>query len=509
MAGCHAGYDAVRSWTAARRQIAQLPSAASLDDRLPGDASVDGGGGKDLLPVSLLDRATARAIAVAANPDMRVALARLQAARARVDEVAAQFYPAIIAKHDSVRTFHTPASRNRLSVPTQPVSSVPSDSDTFNASEVAITTILNAIRRPLFGRTTSGGSANSYSEHSTSVTVSWTLYDGFLREAQTAAATHAFHASEAAMRDARRLIISAVDAAYLRVQLAEEQVRIAEADRVFSEDQLQVTRKLEAEGRASHAEVGNFRVRALAATSRVTSAIGLRASSRTVLAELMGIDDVALPDELAVAALEDETADEMAPPDPMRWLSLAMEQRPDLAQLRCLLDVERANVRAASSQFHPVAVVSGSWGFDKSSNVRYTVQDQSSAAGLELQWELYSGGSRQARLRQARSAQAEAAAMLQRHRLAVQADVRQAMIDITNAQQQIRLQRENLATARENRRVIQAAYAAGKETLTRLNEAQRDYINADADLALARIQLRQAWSDLSAAAATTENRVGR
>ena len=80
--------------------------------------------------------------------------------------------------------------------------------------------------------------------------------------------------------------------------------------------------------------------------------------------------------------------------------------------------------------------------------------------------------------------------------------MRKAIIDLTDAQVQIRLRRESLATARENRRIVQAAYVAGKETLTRLNEAQRDFIEAEANLALARIRLRKAWSDLYAAAAT-------
>jgi outer membrane protein TolC len=103
-------------------------------------------------------------------------------------------------------------------------------------------------------------------------------------------------------------------------------------------------------------------------------------------------------------------------------------------------------------------------------------------------------------VQQAHSARAEAAADLKRRRIAVQAEVRQAIIDLQNAQEQIRLQRENVKTARENRRIVQAGYRAGKETLNRLNEAQRDFITAEADLALARIRLRQSWSDLHAAA---------
>ena len=75
-------------------------------------------------------------------------------------------------------------------------------------------------------------------------------------------------------------------------------------------------------------------------------------------------------------------------------------------------------------------------------------------------------------------------------------------IDLADAQQQIHLRDETLRTALSARRPVEAAYRAGKENLTRLNDAQRDVISADANLALARIRLRQAWSDLTAAAAT-------
>ena len=111
---------------------------------------------------------------------------------------------------------------------------------------------------------------------------------------------------------------------------------------------------------------------------------------------------------------------------------------------------------------------------------------------------------REARVREVESTRAEASAALTRLRLGVQAEVRKAVIDVHNSQRQIRLQRENLATARENRRIVQVGYVAGKETLSRLNEAQRDFITVDADLALARIRLRQAWSDLRAAAGGLE-----
>ena len=179
-----------------------------------------------------------------------------------------------------------------------------------------------------------------------------------------------------------------------------------------------------------------------------------------------------------------------------------MRYRPDLQQLEEVLKSKTQDVRGARGLYMPTVTASASWGFDRSETIRYTIDDQSSAAGVEVRWELYTAGRREALIRGAQSARAEAAAALNRLRLSVASQVRRAIIDLNDAQQQIRLQRENLSTAKENRRVVRAGYSAGTETLNRLNEAQRDFITAEADLALARIRLRQSWSDLRASIGT-------
>lgn len=459
-----------------------------------------------LLPTDVLDLESARALAIRANPDIHAAQARLEAARARIAEARARYYPTIVFTQNATRTFHTPASRNRLNTALQPTQPVPTDVDT---SSLAVTTIINALRRPLFSFDNPSGNTSSFSEHSTAFTLTWTAFDGFVREANILASKYVYRATTLALVDLERLIIQAVDAAYYQVQLAEEQIRIARADEAFSDEQYEETEKLRAAGRATLADVNNFRVRALAAQAAVTAAVGLRETGRVVLAELLGLEDVTLPESLQLSPLTEETEAELTPPDPQPWIQRAEANRPDLLQLKELLNSEIENVRAANGFFLPTLAISGSWGFDRTSNLRYEKDDQSSAAAVEFRWELFTGGARRARLLQAEAARAEAAARLNRIRLSVQSDVRQAIIALNDAQQQIRLQRENLATAKENRRMVRAGYLAGKETLNRLNEAQRDVIEADADLTQARIQLRQAWSDLHAAAATYRENVGQ
>jgi len=445
-----------------------------------------------LLPENLLTLEATRSIAVRANPDIHAAHARLKVALARIKQAQSRYLPTVVTTLNSSRTFMTPASRNPLGTGLQPATFVASDGDTNN---LAITGLLNALRGPLFGGG-SKGDMNPFSKHAFGLTGTWLVFDGFIRQAQVLASRHLYLASADSLLDVQRLMISAVDVAYYQVQLAKEQIRIAQADEVFSQDQLDETTKLKAAGRASAADVANFRVRVLAAKASVIAAIGLRDSGRVLLAELMGIPGAILPEALSLSPLIPETDAELQLPDVTAWVERALEQRPDLSQFDRLVDSEFQNVRAADGAFYPSINASGSWGFDRTSNYRLSENDQSGAVGIELRWELYTGGRRTSQLRAAEGLRAQAVADRNRLRLKVESDVRRAVIDLRNAQEQIYLQRENLKVARESRRAIQAGYLAGKRTLTRLNESQRDFVKADADLTLARIRLRQAWSDL-------------
>ena len=157
-----------------------------------------------------------------------------------------------------------------------------------------------------------------------------------MREAQLLGAKHLYHATGASLADIERLIVQAVDTSYHQVQLAEEQLRIARADEAFSQEQLEETEKLRAAGRATRADVDNFRVRVLAAQADVTAALGLQQTGRVLLAELMGLSGT-LPPDLRLSPLADETEEEMAVPDPPPWIERALENRPDIIRLEHVL----------------------------------------------------------------------------------------------------------------------------------------------------------------------------
>lgn len=117
-----------------------------------------------------------------------------------------------------------------------------------------------------------------------------------------------------------------------------------------------------------------------------------------------------------------------------------------------------------------------------------------------MRWPLFTGGLRTSQLRRAHAQWWEAVEQLRQKRLQVASEVRRAIVDVVNAQEQVKLQRMNLDSATENRRIVRTEYAAGKASLVRLNEAQRDFVQTEAELARARIRLRLAWSQLHSAA---------
>ncbi len=495
LSGCHAPPTPWETMIERHREaLAELPPEDSLRISTYG-VPVPMDEAKRMLPEGELTLEDARAIAVRANPDIHIAQARLESAAARIDEARAQYLPQLFFAHNTTRVFQTPSNNNRFESLIAPNAIATPEPQSTNF-------LTEALRNLVLGDDVDKPRRSAFSEHTSGFSLSWTVFDGFIRDAQLLAAKYIHRASAMALVDMQRLIVQAVDATFFRVQLAQEQVRIAKADEIFSREQLEETEKLKTAGRATSSDVNNFRVLLLVAQANVTTARSNREIGRVALAELMGLDGVDLPATIHLSPLQMETPEAMTKPSSQQCMQDAMTFRPDMAQLKHLTRSREAQVRAAQGLSYPLVAASGSWGLNSNTTVRYSNEDQTSAAFLAIRWALYTGGAIEARVRETQARLDETIARERRVMLAVQSEVKQAMIAVTEAQEKIIIRREALETAFKNRRIVQAAYLGGKQPLTRLNETQRDYITADANLARARIRLRLAWSDLHAATAT-------
>jgi outer membrane protein TolC len=420
-----------------------------------------------LQQLKVLDLETAQRIAIANSPTLTAAAERVNQASERVLQAEAAYWPTLDADGSFSRVELSDnaedVQREQLQV-VAPGASVDNPEDYYRAGLVA----------------------------------SWTVFDGFRRKFSNALARYGQDASQAALTEARRLLLSSVADSYYLAQLASENIAITEADEAFNLRQLEEARARYRVGTGSLSDTLNFEVQVNAARSARNSFNREYRIALIGLATLMGVPDASLPSALELARLKAEEERDLTPPDPAEHIDIALLHRPDIQQTESILLQTGANVGIARSRFYPSLQLAGSLDGERANSGRFEGDDFGNTVGLYLTYRLYSGGERRARLAEATYQEKEAEENLRAVKISVSSDVQEAVANVVTAQRELELQRQNAKLVRENRDLVEKEYQAGQASLVRLNEAQRNLTQAQGRLALARVGLRQALKNLSA-----------
>jgi outer membrane protein TolC len=420
---------------------------------------------------SLLSLEKAQSIALRDNPSLQAAQERVNQARAVVLQARSEFFP---------------------SIDSSLLASVTDLSD----ETVKQGLLLN----PAFDDT-----AENYQA---SISTAWLVFDGFGRKFRNAAARFGEQQSEAALDESKRLIINAVSTAYYNVQLARENLVIAEADIEFNERQLKEAKLREEIGTGSLSDVLNFEVRIRAARTSLLVTQNAHRLTMIGLVELMGIPRSQVPDGMEVAALHPEEESEMIIPETAPLIEFAAANRPDLKEIDFLIGQAAAGVDISKSAYFPSVFASASGDAQRSDNGYFDSDDVSGTLALSFQFNIFSGGRRKAQVAQSKSIESELKWEKRRRELAVNADVESSLISLQTSKDVLELQRETTDYVEQNRDLVDKEYQAGQGSLVRLNQAQRDLITQQSALALARVALRQSWNNLETATGESLNPMG-
>lgn len=417
--------------------------------------------------IPVLDLETAERIALGSNPSLQAAAERVRQAAARVAEARSAYWPRLDAGASASRVDFAANYLGGLSVgPVFPTGVELADPEDYYRAELA---------------------------------AGWLVFDGFGRKFSNAIARFGELESEASRQEARRLLLSAVATAYHGAQLAREETAIAKADEEFNLRQLEEAQARRRQGTGSLSDELNFEVRVNSAEAqRITAERGYQVALIS-LAELLGIPGGALPRGVEVAPLAAEEEHELSRPDPDSEVAAAHQRRPDVQLSAHILERTRASVGFARSGYYPSVNVSASVNGERANSGRFEEDDFGNTVALSLNYNLFDGGARRARVRVAKAAVSEAERNLEGTRVAVASDVRRALVQLRAAQEQLLLQRKNTALVERNRDLVEKEYAAGEASLVRLNEAQRDLTASRSRLALALVSLHQAWHNLETA----------
>ena len=406
----------------------------------------------------------AKAIAIANNPGYLATRHSMAAATARFYKSLSDYLPTISATFDWQENKYTPANQGGI------------------------------------GRNRGG---NRSVRKRGAITGRWMVFNGLMRTMDMLAAKHDEKQSEALTRDSRRLLVESVTISYNNILLSKENIRIAKADELFN-TQLHDETKLKFEaGAVPLSDVLNFEIRVNNAKNAVIDEEYNFFTSRSILAELMGFTSGILPEDIFpdLKPIDDQFSIDVGV-----YLDTALKNRPDLKAFREGMAASQYNVYAKWGAFAPTAYINSSWGYSRtdggySGRYKFTphVSDRSFNYGFDAEWVIFNGGKRIAELREAQASLAEEKENLTEKWISVVAEVRQSYQDRVRKSKQIKIYKKNLKLVTKNRELVEESYKAGNTSITRLNEAQNDLVNADSDYTSSIIDLENAKVKLNAA----------
>ncbi len=169
--------------------------------------------------------------------------------------------------------------------------------------------------------------------------------------------------------------------------------------------------------------------------------------------------------------------------------------------LTLAIQQSEAQVGQSRSTLYPQVGLSLSRSATRTIDSEFKEDDFATTVSVDVSYNLFSGGRNRALRAESRAKLREAEQNYYAGRIDVITDVQSAIQDLKSAQEQLKLQRETAEYVKKNRDLVEQEYKAGQTSLVRLNEAQRDLIEAEGRLASARVALFRAWYQLKTATA--------
>ncbi len=335
----------------------------------------------------------------------------------------------------------------------------------------------------------------------TGINASLLIFDGFARMFRLKAAKSGFDYQARMEEDACRTMMLAVSYAYNTVLLAKENRRIALEDKKFQESSLENTKHKFNAGAAPLSDVLNFEIYVKTAEVNLIDADYQYEVAIYALAQLMGYPDGTLPPHVKFP--EGYSLEFAALPPVEIYLDAALANRPDLKAYREQLNIAKYQVYQSWGAYSPTITGNVGWNISTLDNNGYANGyhwDSNDTTGLSYgisaSWTVFDGAIRFNQLREAQATQAIAEYQVASKWFEVISEVRTAYANYVQNVKKTDLFAKVRQLSAKQRDLVKEEYDAGKAELTRLNEAQRDLVEAETSLASSYINVQNAKAQL-------------
>jgi outer membrane protein TolC len=320
---------------------------------------------------------------------------------------------------------------------------------------------------------------------------SYTIFDGFRREAQLRSARAQDREADAGLDYERsqnalrttNTFLGALQATELlrvaaeRIQRADEQFKIAVA-------KLSTRAATVADSLQAAAQLGQARLAHLSQQSQLANTEAQLARAVGMHGRVAAIEDSALYSVVAIA-------------DTAALFAEALGRSPQVLRAEAVVDRQSALVTSARSTYMPSLSLSANSSFSGSNRNDYQLFNNRSLT-LGVQWPLFNGFQRELNVARERAALDTERARADDTRREVGSRLEAQLAALRTAEERVTLSQEILATTRANLQVQLERYRLGSIDITQLNQAQQQLNQAESDAVTARFDYVRAKAEIEA-----------
>lgn len=391
-----------------------------------------------------LTLAEAKKIALADNPSLATAKARIESAVQAVGQAKAAYYPSL--------DLSAGYTRLRDQTTTRP------DRDFDNQDRYAV-----------------------------DASLTYTLFDGFQRKFQLLNAKYNQQTAENADADARRLLLQAVASAFYSSKRAQDQMNIAREDAAFNQMQLDDAKKRHEVGMLKPSEVLNFVLQVQNADVNYVTAEKNWKVANVALGALLAIDIDNFWENYELVCPEDSNISHRSV---IELVEYAKQHRPDMRSLEAKIEIMKEGFKAAKESWFPRVNAFADYELTRRHSAHFNDNfDRNATFGLSASWNVFNGFKTTSQIAQAEAELLSSIKEREDLEISIESEIRQNILNMEASARLLELQDGVLENARRIRDLVKEEYNEGTATITRLNEVQADMNNAASARSAAFVQL--------------------
>ncbi|BBO91176.1 TolC family protein [Desulfosarcina ovata] len=376
-------------------------------------------------------------IAQANNPDLLMALARIERARAMLAKSAAPFYPQV--------NFYTE----------------------YIQGDAPSAYLFKAIdQRKLPQATVDFNDPGWFENYESGASAGINLFNGGKDFLNRKIAETGVTISELDRDGIKNRIMATAIATYYDVLAADQFTMVAKESLQTTRSQLEIMDVRFRSGGALKTDLLSLQVRMAESKERLLQSRNRHRLAQAALAEILGVE----PDvPFSIAETRSYAID--IPGDPLSAVGYALLHRPELAGAREKLRQSKMALDAAKAGYLPTLDFMTRYYVDDPA-MKYNANRDNWTAGLYLNWKIFDGFATRSERAASLAQLQEAMAADRKTLLAVKFDVKKAYFNLDEAEERLRVASSNVQTAAETFRLVKRQYEGGAANITRYLEAE-------------------------------------